>query len=115
MFGPVSARQHAAILDMIVFAGFVIGVLMIAIMGLDAAMENVVGLVVYAVSVILLYQIVWHFLPVRCSRPGCEGFMHREPLFRSDGIWLRYVCDSCMRVFEKCVGSNREGPPSLYD
>lgn len=115
MFGPVSVDRHETILGIIPVAGTIVGILMIAILGLNNFSGVAIGLVIYAVALLLLYQFVLHFVLVRCNRPGCPGFMHREVIRRSDGTWVRYRCDAALHVTEKWVSTPNEGPPSPLD
>ncbi len=112
MFGPVSVKQHETLLTVVPLAGIVVGVGMIAVMGLERALQNVVGLLIYVGVVVLLYEFVWHAVSVRCNRPGCHGSMHREVKQGQNGIWIRYVCDSKLHVIETLAMDNRDGPKS---
>ncbi len=115
MFGPVSADRHDTILGIIPVAGCIVGILIVAILGSSNLSDVVIGLVIYAVAVLLLYQLVCHLVLVRCNRPGCPGFMRREVIRRSDGTWVRYRCDAALHVTEKLVSTPNEGPPSPLD
>ncbi len=114
MIRPVSAKQHVKILDTLTLGGLIIGILMIAIMGTDVALDNVVGLLIYAAVVVLLHEIVWNFVPVRCGRVGCAGLMRPKRVYMSYGSRLRYVCDTCLHVYDDPAVSS-DPPPSLFD
>ncbi len=114
MFGPVSVKQHETLLAVVPIEGIGIGLVMIAILGWQRALDNVVGLLVYAAVVVLLEEFVQHCVRVRCNRPGCRGFMHLEVIRTLKGDWIRYVCDSSLHVTERLV-DNTSNASSPFD
>lgn len=65
---------------------------------------------VYFVVAFLLWHMILSIVPVRCDKPGCNGWMHHHWVKESDSEYkLQFVCNSCGDVYDTDIGMSIEG------
>ena len=99
----MNAKTRVMILKIIMVIEIIGGALLVVQLVKTNSIPEIYSFPFIALAV--LWVILLYFVPVRCYKPGCKGWMKTNWIKASPASEsLQYVCSDCGEIFETGIG-----------